>query len=54
MKAGTLAGRPATAVADGVARRCRARAAALVDGGASNFELFDGFTMKAPELLGSG
>jgi len=28
--------------------------AALVDRGASNLELFDGLTMKAPELLGSG
>ena len=28
--------------------------AALVDWGASKRELFDGFTMKTPELLGSG
>ena len=56
MNTGTITERPAATVGHDGARRSRAMAwvAALVDWGAWNLELFDGFTMKTPELLGSG
>ena len=56
MNARMITTRPAVGMGDGGGRRRRTtpRVAALVDSGASNLELVDGFTMKAPELLGSG